>query len=383
MTGTRAARSRGRREIVADLAHFVRRVSDGSKVELTEIDAQQNSDARVDALLLQLIHAIRSEIEVAYGNDHEARLQDLLILATEVFVLEQEWRRHWTRNATQRREVLEASLGRLRAYRTESELFEQICVESSRACGTDRAFFACIDRGTWIPSQSFGSRNLRGTAIEQWNGLALQVDALPLESELAGKLRTVVVDTVERKEQAPRPVQKVMQNHSFVITAIPSVGTVTGALYVPFSPRASENDEIITIVERFATGVARIWDRILMARLVKAQQTYVHKALSSTEWIMTSFDTAVDLVQLAGRAGSIATVTESSTVPHSTLENQMTVREREVMSLVSIGKNDKDIAQELAIAPSTVKSHIRNTMRKFGAVNRADLISRYYAFPPR
>ncbi|WP_368680413.1 LuxR C-terminal-related transcriptional regulator (plasmid) [Rhodococcus opacus] len=348
-----------------------------------ETGTLRNDTGGIDALLRQLTDAIR--IDAACCNNDEPRLDALLAMAAEALVLEQEWRRYLTRNAAQLREELDTSLGRLRAYRTESELLDQICIEASRGCGTDRAFFGCIDRGIWFPRQSFDSGDPRGSALKQGDRLNVAVDELPLESELVGQLETVVVNTAERRKQAPPPVQEVMQNNSFVITPIPSAGNVVGALYVPCSSRNrwTDRDEIITSAERFATGVSRIWDRMRMASLVEAQRSYVHNALLSADRVMTSFDTAVDLVQLAGReqAGPIEATTESSTTLRSTLENQMTAREREVMALVSMGNNDNTIAQELAIAPSTVKSHIRNTMRKFGAVNRADLISRYYGLP--
>lgn len=381
MSGVRPTRSRGRREIAADLAHLVQRASDSVKIPPVEAGTLRNDTDGIDALLRQLTDAIR--IEAVCCNNEKPGLYALLAMAAEALVLEQEWRRYLIRHAAQLREELDTSLGRLRAYRTESELFDQICIEASRGCGTDRAFFGCIDRGIWFPRQSFDSGDPRGSALKQWDGLNVAVDALPLESEMMGQLETVVVDTAERRKQAAPQVQKVMQNNSFVITPIPSAGNVVGALYVPRSSRNQWTDrhEVMASAERFATGVSRIWDRMLMASLVEAQRSYVHKALLSADRVMTSFDTAVDLVQLAGReqAGPIATA--SSTALRSTLENQMTAREREVMALVSMGNNDNDIAQELAIAPSTVKSHIRNTMRKFGAVNRADLISRYYGLP--
>jgi DNA-binding NarL/FixJ family response regulator len=49
---------------------------------------------------------------------------------------------------------------------------------------------------------------------------------------------------------------------------------------------------------------------------------------------------------------------------------QLTARELEVLSLVKQGKPNKLIAYELHLSESTVKVHIRNTMRKMGSTNR-------------
>ena len=48
----------------------------------------------------------------------------------------------------------------------------------------------------------------------------------------------------------------------------------------------------------------------------------------------------------------------------------LTARELEVLELVKKGKPNKLIAHELNLSESTVKVHIRNTMRKMGSTNR-------------
>jgi DNA-binding NarL/FixJ family response regulator len=51
-------------------------------------------------------------------------------------------------------------------------------------------------------------------------------------------------------------------------------------------------------------------------------------------------------------------------------EGLLTSRELEVLKLVKQGKPNKLIAYELNLSESTVKVHIRNTMRKMGSTNR-------------
>ena len=53
----------------------------------------------------------------------------------------------------------------------------------------------------------------------------------------------------------------------------------------------------------------------------------------------------------------------------------LTPREREVVELVAMGRRAHEIADELGIAESTVRSHIRNAMRKAGARSQAQLVA--------
>ena len=51
----------------------------------------------------------------------------------------------------------------------------------------------------------------------------------------------------------------------------------------------------------------------------------------------------------------------------------LTPREREVTRLTARGQTNRQIAHALRIAPETVKSHVRNTLNKFGLHSKADL----------
>jgi DNA-binding NarL/FixJ family response regulator len=48
------------------------------------------------------------------------------------------------------------------------------------------------------------------------------------------------------------------------------------------------------------------------------------------------------------------------------------------MALLAQGMDNTRIAQQLAVATTTVKSHLQNMLRKAGAVNRAELIAQFY-----
>ncbi|ASS68698.1 MULTISPECIES: response regulator transcription factor [Paenibacillus] len=58
-------------------------------------------------------------------------------------------------------------------------------------------------------------------------------------------------------------------------------------------------------------------------------------------------------------------------------ENPLTEREREVMELVAVGKNTKDIAKELFLSSGTVRNYISVILDKLGVSNRIEAISRF------
>src|SRR3954454_22976095 len=58
-------------------------------------------------------------------------------------------------------------------------------------------------------------------------------------------------------------------------------------------------------------------------------------------------------------------------------DSPLTAREREVIELVSSGATNQEIANALVISESTVKSHVKHILRKLGAANRAEAVSRH------
>jgi DNA-binding NarL/FixJ family response regulator len=53
----------------------------------------------------------------------------------------------------------------------------------------------------------------------------------------------------------------------------------------------------------------------------------------------------------------------------------LTARERAVITLIAMGRETEDIAEALHVSPSTVRSHVRNSMSKLGAHTRAQLVA--------
>jgi DNA-binding NarL/FixJ family response regulator len=59
------------------------------------------------------------------------------------------------------------------------------------------------------------------------------------------------------------------------------------------------------------------------------------------------------------------------------LENQLSPRELEILALVASGETDRDIAEQLFIATTTVHSHLERIRNKTGARRRAQLTRLY------
>jgi DNA-binding NarL/FixJ family response regulator len=63
---------------------------------------------------------------------------------------------------------------------------------------------------------------------------------------------------------------------------------------------------------------------------------------------------------------------EPSSAPDDGDRPALTKREREILSLIVEGSDNKEIAAELVISPETVKTHVSTVLEKLGAGNRVE-----------
>ena len=60
---------------------------------------------------------------------------------------------------------------------------------------------------------------------------------------------------------------------------------------------------------------------------------------------------------------------------YGTVTVPLTGRERQVLAQIALGRTNNEVAEHLSIMPTTVKSYLKNAMRKFGTRNRVETIS--------
>ncbi|MDT7838943.1 LuxR C-terminal-related transcriptional regulator [Aquabacterium sp. OR-4] len=90
--------------------------------------------------------------------------------------------------------------------------------------------------------------------------------------------------------------------------------------------------------------------------------------------------TATELdLQRPGGPGSPAAPDKARTAAASAPRGSVTERERQILSWVQEGKSNHQIATVLGISPLTVKNHVQKILRKLGASNRAQAVSRAMA----
>jgi DNA-binding CsgD family transcriptional regulator len=371
-------RSRAASEIASDVVRLTRRASALIDIEAPTIVDLRADPTALDSLLQRLVSVIRTGS--ARRESHGIGEKTQIAIAVEALGLTQEWCQFRHRDIAHRRDELHHSLMRLRLLQTTEEVFDQVCEEACRAAGAGSALLARIDAECWIPWRQFDTATPRTNTSALPHAHAQPLRTLTVEAAVVtSRLPTWVAGGPHQAQ--PGPVRKLVHHRPFTITPIVVNDDVIGLLYATDPPAARWSvADVAGGLQTFVASVGHLVERAVMFACVEAQSSFLHEALSAAELAITGFDSNVSLVQLVGRqqAGPTPAGPAPWTTPRYRLDQDFTARERDVMALLAEGMDNSQIAQQLAVATSTVKSHLQNMLRKAGAVNRADLIAQYY-----
>jgi PAS domain S-box-containing protein len=103
------------------------------------------------------------------------------------------------------------------------------------------------------------------------------------------------------------------------------------------------------------------------------------RALLRADGSEVQIDFAARLALVGGRRLAIYVATSEDPADAPTEapagELPLTSREREVVTLIALGRDTAQIAERLHISPETVRTHVRNAMSRLGAHTRAQLVA--------
>jgi LuxR family maltose regulon positive regulatory protein len=80
--------------------------------------------------------------------------------------------------------------------------------------------------------------------------------------------------------------------------------------------------------------------------------------------------------QSEDRQTPTSAIAERQQTPTAALAESLSERERGILKLIAEGQSNKEIARQLAIAPETVKSHVKHIFTKLNVEKRAQAVSR-------
>ena len=261
---------------------------------------------------------------------------------------------------------LREALGRLRSVTDVRELGERAVRELCETVGFDRAVMFAVEHDELVAEAAWFTGDADWAS--EFVKLARRPDVRPrldhmlLESEVVRRRRPMLVTDPENDPRTYKPLIRATMTQSYVAAPVMPGGHVIAMLHVDrYMSGQAMTDEDVEILWTFAEGFGYAYERMrLLSRLRRH---------------------AAELAQVGGMPvmapPPLSPVAQPKIVTADAADSPLTAREREVIELVSSGATNQEIANALVISESTVKSHVKHILRKLGAANRAEAVSRH------
>lgn len=264
-------------------------------------------------------------------------------------------------------------LRRLHAAEALGELWQLACETAADWCGFSRALLLTLDDDRLSPSllgalADTASDALRRRAL----GNPLWLRPGSAESEL--------IRRAEGGRSAGTAVHSLLQDelgleHYALGTVMPERRVLALLVLDRPAPEVTAADR--DVVQLFCHVLAFSLERaFLRARMRELELELRHLTTSAQAAMREALESAVALpVDYGG--GPVFANQYPAAHPSAALRELLTERERQIAELLVAGRSNREIAAELHLSPETVKGYVARVLRKLGAANRADAVSRY------
>jgi DNA-binding NarL/FixJ family response regulator len=267
-----------------------------------------------------------------------------------------------------------SALRRLRASSSLAALFREAAQALCDNLGFERAaVFSLQGRALTLETV-----HQRGADAAELRELTEEVGEPPSlgpwfhESEVLRRQRAVLV---EDAESDPRALGLLPGVRSFVAASLVCHERPVGLIHADLGA----SGQLLTDYDRdtiwaFAEGLGYALERCVLSERLREQSARVVELVRSTEASVV----ALSRPEIELGAPAARSAPAQLRRPVSGLEDELTRRELEVLSMLAEGQTNASIARGLIVSEDTVKTHVKHILRKLGVHNRSQAVSRYF-----
>jgi len=279
---------------------------------------------------------------------------------------------------------VQEALAALHGVSAPEQLYELATRELCSRCGFDRAILFSVTADELVP------QSVHFSGDPEWAQEILafgrseegrpQLSELILETEMLRRRAPAIVLDPQNDPRATKPLVTATRTRSYVAAPILPEGRVIGFLHADCYHSGRDVDEIDRdALWAFAEGCGYAVERTLLRVHLQEQRERLQELVGSTSALARQMCEAEVALERTARGALIATSRSAVQLarPGRDLDVPLTPREREVVGLLVDGETNAGIARRLFISESTAKAHVKHILRKIGASNRAEAVSRY------
>ena len=294
--------------------------------------------------------------------------------------------------------ALLASLGRIRCGATREAV---LGLAPRELCATgvfDRVLMSTVRGSTWSPNAIYrvsAGRNADTALCEPIEDLHIPLASPLVEAEVVRRRLPALVEDAQHEPRTFRPLVERTGSREYVVAPVTAGSSVIALLHADMAA----GDRPLTTLERdllrmFADGVGVAYEYVGLVERIDHQRRHVAEVSQAAIGFVSDGD-AVPVLENRMAVSTFGLKRDSVPLPEvsssampmsrghtgepreSSRMSRLTSRERQVLALLASGATNGQLADQLTVAESTVKSHVKHILHKLGAGNRAAAIACY------
>jgi DNA-binding CsgD family transcriptional regulator/GAF domain-containing protein len=288
-----------------------------------------------------------------------------------------------TKKLTDTLELVREALARFDGIKSLSQLIAE-CPRGICQLGFDRGMLSLVENSLWRPVSAYSEHEPEWAQqlVASGQEFPQEFSASLPEFTLIRRARSIRVTDVQRNPEIYQRVVGASQSRSYVAAGVMSNGVLTGLLHADrYFQHSDVDDGDRSLLGLFAEAFGHIMAKAVLIERSSAltlRLATLTAEINSAATGLAGSEGGGGLLRPESGGTLMATHSPASEPAHSLDRHGLTQRELQVLQLMAKGANNIEIATRLFISTGTVKSHVKHILRKLGAANRAEAVSRWF-----
>jgi DNA-binding CsgD family transcriptional regulator len=311
------------------------------------------------------------------GTQVVAGTAERLAAAERALALQEDLREHVVDVRSAAFARIQQVLAEARARFSSAELLARSTELLCEACDLDRAVFSRVEGSCWVLG---AAHVVNGPGLEPPADLRILLRGGLLEAEAVRRRQGLLVRDARAEARTDPGFLAWFAPTSYVAVPLIVADRVVGLLHADRAGGRRLTSMDRDLVAAFAHELARSYEHAALLESFAQQQCRIRAALAVVDDLVAEAleEPQTAVVRFARRTVRSVGATEVGTPalccgPFDSLSE----REREVLALMAQGATNRQVAARLVVSESTVKSHVKQILRKLCAGNRAEAVYLY------